>query len=929
MCADHSKLHELEQEVHCLRSEVTRLQKALVANRTGFGAGEEPDRSAALFRAVYDQALHPAGIVDLQGVLRHANRTAQELTGEDPSKFIGRPFWETSWWAPASEDREKLRDGIRRAARGEFVQFETTHPDSDGARRRMDFTLRPARDDDGQVFCLIAEARDITARKEAEEALREKTVELERYFNNALDLLCIADTNGYFRRLNPAWETALGYRVEELEGQRFLDFIHPDDLEPTLLALSRLGEQKEVLDFVNRYRARDGSYRWIEWRSFPSGNAIYAAARDITEGTLARTALEESRRMLRLVLDTIPVRVFWKDDEGRYQGCNRPFASDAGFASPEALLGKTDYDMGWRKQAELYRADDRQVIASGVPKLGYEEPQTTPSGAQLCLRTSKIPLRDGEGRIVGVLGTYEDITESKQAERALRESVTQLRTVVTNAPIVLFSFDRNGIFTLSEGKGLAGMGNVMGEVLGRSIYEVFRDQPDALGNMRRAHAGETFSTPVSIGDRVFEAHHTPLPDDQGAYSGTIGVLVDITERQRAEEERGRLQAQLLQAQKMESVGRLAGGVAHDFNNMLMIILGFSELIKKRRSGDTSLLAEIAEIERAAIRARDITRQLLAFSRQQVVAPRPLNLSELLADTRRTLGRLIGEDVDLRFHLGAGLWLVRMDPSQVDQVLMNLAVNARDAMPSGGKLTIETSNVRIDEAYSRQHTGFRPGDYVLLTVSDSGVGMDRETVSHIFEPFFTTKAAGKGTGLGLATVYGVVTQNGGVVNVYSEPGRGSTFKVYLPRLLDAVATAASVEEAPVAPGSGTLLLVEDDETVRRLTAAMLEALGFVVLATGGWREALAVAERRDTEIDLLLTDVVMPEMGGRELGDRLRALNPELRVLYMSGYTANVIVHHGVLEEGVHFIQKPFTLDDLARKVRDALRPDGDPASPVP
>jgi two-component system cell cycle sensor histidine kinase/response regulator CckA len=641
----------------------------------------------------------------------------------------------------------------------------------------------------------------------AAEALRVRTAEVDLYFTNALDLLSIADTEGHFRRLNPAWETVLGYPLEELEGRQFLDFVHPDDLEATRRAIGQLLEQRHVLGFANRFRARDGSFRWLEWRTFPSGRTLYAVARDVTEQRRAKAALEESRRMLRLILDTIPVRVFWKDDAGRYMGCNQSFARDAGFSSPEELVGRDDYEMGWKEQAELYRADDVRVMTSGVARLQYEEPQTTPTGSQRWLRTSKVPLQDAEGRTIGMLGTYEDITER------------------------------------------------------------------------------------------------------------------VLEQRRAEDQRAKLEAQLQHSQKMESVGRLAGGVAHDFNNMLLVILGSSELIKHRWAGDAALRAEMEEIDRAATRARDLTRQLLAFSRRQVIAPRSLDLSEFVVEMGRTLGRLIGEDVDLRIHAGEGLWPVRIDHSQVDQVLMNLCVNARDAMPNGGKLTIETANVRLDEDYCRQHVGFEVGEYVLLAVSDNGVGIDRDTLPHVFEPFFTTKATGRGTGLGLATVYGIVTQNGGVLNAYSEPGHGTTFKVYLPRLRDASALPVASDEKLPPLGGGTVLLVEDDEAVRRITAAMLDALGFVVLVADGWRAALALAQKDDCRIDLLLTDVVMPEVSGRELADRLRAVCPKVRVLYASGYTANVIAHHGILDEDVHFIQKPFSMDELARGIRKALRPD--------
>jgi two-component system, cell cycle sensor histidine kinase and response regulator CckA len=742
--------------------------------------------------------------------------------------------------------------------------------------------------------------------------------DVDPYFEHALDLLCIADTDGHFRRLNPAWQTALGYPLAEMEGRSFFAFVHPEDVEATRAALADLQAQREVRGFCNRFRARDGSYRWLEWRTFPAGKVLYAVARDVTEHRRASAALDESRRMLQLILDTIPVRVFWKDVDGRYLGCNRPFAEDAGVASTDDVIGRDDYAMAWAEQAEQYRRDDARVVASGQPKLHYEEPQTGPGGRQLWLRTSKIPLRDAEGRPIGILGTYEDVTDRKRAELALRESLRRLRAVVEGAPIVLYSLDRDGVLTLSEGKGLASLGFAPGEAVGRSARELYRDAPDVLRDLERCLAGESFSSVGRIGDRVYEGSHRPLLAEDGSYQGTIGVLLDVTDRHRAEEQQARLETQLQHSQRLESIGRLAGGVAHDFNNALMVILGFCEIIRRKRAADEALVADLLQIERAGMRASDITRQLLAFSRRQVISPRPLDLSGFLVDMRRTLGRLIGEDVDLRFHLAEDVWSVRIDPAQVDQVMMNLAANARDAMPRGGKLTIETANVHVDEGYCRLHAGFHVGDYVLLAVSDNGEGMDSETLPHIFEPFFTTKATGKGTGLGLATVYGIVTQNGGVLNVYSEPGHGTTFKIYLPRLRDASVPARAAVAEVGATGGGRVLLVEDDESVARVTAAMLEALGFVVLRADGWRSALALAGREEARIDLLLTDVVMPEMSGREVAERACALRPDLKVLYTSGYTANVIAHHGILDEGVRFIQKPFSIHDLARSIREVL-----------
>jgi two-component system, cell cycle sensor histidine kinase and response regulator CckA len=409
-----------------------------------------------------------------------------------------------------------------------------------------------------------------------------------------------------------------------------------------------------------------------------------------------------------------------------------------------------------------------------------------------------------------------------------------------------------------------------------------------------------------------------LRDDAGQPVGMWAIVRDITERRHAEQERAKLESQLIQAQKMESVGRLAGGVAHDFNNMLSVILGYAELIKAKLPDGDPFLKDVLAIEKAANHSRDITRQLLAFSRKQIIAPRVINLNELIASSGNTLSRLIGEDIDLRLYPGENLWQINFDPAQIEQILINLAVNARDAMPDGGKLTIETENCHLDKAYCLKHLGFKPGQYVFLGVSDDGTGMDNEIQSHLFEPFFTTKEVGKGTGLGLATVYGMVKQNGGFIICYSEPGRGTTFKIYIPRVVEDGKAAEAPRETPVAYGAGRILLVEDDEMVREITKDILEELGYTVLSADTPQEAIALCEHRNTIVDLLLTDVVMPEMSGRELGNRIAVIRPGIKVLYMSGYTSNVIAHRGVLDKGVHFIQKPFRINDLANKIHELI-----------
>jgi PAS domain S-box-containing protein len=524
---------------------------------------------------------------------------------------------------------------------------------------------------------------------------------------------------------------------------------------------------------------------------------------------------------------------------------------------------------------------------------------------------------------VAINGMLEDL-EKSQTER--HEGRARLAVMIDRMPAVLWTTDKELRYTSSMGSGLDSLGVKSGGLTGKTLNEYFEtDDPQhpSINAHWRALAGESLTYELHWQKRIFESHVRPLRGPDGEIIGVIGVALDITDRKQ-------LADQLRQSQKLQAVGELAGGVAHDFNNLLMVVKGHAEMLLDRlpgSSGDRQSPARqnVEQIQQAAERAAGLTRQLLAFSRMQVLQPRVLDLNEVVAGMIQMVSRVIGANIELAFLPGANLGRVKADPSQIEQVALNLVVNARDAMPDGGRLTIETSNMHLDRDYATEHAVVDPGDYVMLTVSDTGIGMDAATQARIFEPFFTTKSQGRGTGLGLATVYGVVKQSGGYVWVYSEVGHGTTFKVYLPMV-----QAPAEKKAPEKPASGhepgteTILFVEDEQSVRELVRDYLTARGYEVLDAADGVEALEIASAHKGKIQLLITDVVMPKVSGRELATRLAATRSDLKVLYISGYTDDSVFRHGVLEGGMAFLQKPFNLKALATKIREIL--EGVPAN---
>lgn len=640
--------------------------------------------------------------------------------------------------------------------------------------------------------------------------------------------------------------------------------------------------------------------------------------------------LKASEEKYRRLFDNVVEGVFQTTPDGRFLSANPSLARTLGYNSANDLIEHLQ-DIG---NQHYLNPEDRETFRHIMETDGgtsnFEVQLRKRDGSRIWASIKARAVMDESGDIHHFEGLLEDITERKHVEKALRESEERYRTILNEMSEGYHEVDLAGNFIFLNEAFLNLFGYRSDEMLGTNFSRYAADEATAKRIYRIYN--ETYRTGVPIQNcewdilrkdgerRTLEFYASLLRDSKGIPTGFRGIVRDITQNKRAEAEREKLQTQLNQAQKMESVGRLAGGVAHDFNNMLGVILGHAELALKKSKNKQDPCSNLEKIQTAARRSADLTRQLLAFARKQIIEPKRLDLNHTVEKMLSMLKRLIGEDIDLSWVPARELWAVKMDPTQVDQILANLCVNARDAIAGVGKLTIETGMKTFDPDYCADHPGFIPGDFVMLVVSDNGCGMDQEILKNLFEPFFTTKDIGKGTGLGLATIYGIVKQNNGFINVYSEPGQGSTFKIYLPRQHSSVeeTALAAHPERLIPTGDETILLVEDEPEILEMTRTMLEEKGYSVLSAASPASAIQIARAQTDRIHLLITDVIMPEMNGRDLAERLRELFPEIKRLFMSGYTANVIVHQGMLNDGVAFLQKPFSINELAEKVREVL-----------
>jgi PAS domain S-box-containing protein len=894
-------------------------------------------------------------VLDAQQRIRICNPAFERLFGYCLAEVAGRE--PGSVIAPPNLASEPATIFARVMA-GETVRTKTKRRRRDGQLVDVQVLAVPLALNGETIGC-VGIYEDISERATAAHAQRRAEEKFQSLFENAVEGIFQSSVDGKYLTVNPALARMYGYSSPAEMIARIQNIGHSVYAVPRRREeFKRIIEAAGVVEgFESEVLKKDGSKIWISEnaRAVVDANGKVTSYEGTVEDITDRKRSESERQVITEIVHAVSVTDNLEDLLRRVhsalhsvlsaENCfvalyepstgvfNFPFFADRTQPTPPP-------QMVWRScAAYVYRAARPMLIP---PKLFYElvEQEEVESSAKPPASWLGVPLRATAGTIgVLVVQNYDrenvysqrDLEflssvgdqiafaiERKRAEGRIRESEARLRVLIEQLPAVLWTVDKDLRFTSALGAGLARLGLRPNQIVGLSLQDYFETSDPTFvpfAAHRRAVAGEPVTFHVEWKDGSYACHVEPLRGADGDVLGAICMALDITDRKELEE-------RFRQSQKMEAVGRLAGGIAHDFNNLLMVIQGYADLLAERLPAGNPLRRNAEQIQMASQRAASLTQQLLAFSRKQILAPKVLNVHTVVADMEKILRRLIGEDIQLETNTQKDLGLVKADRSQIEQVILNLAVNARDAMPGGGRLTIETANVELDASFTRVPQVLAPGRYVMLAVTDSGTGMDAATQAHIFEPFFTTKEKGKGTGLGLATVYGIVKQSGGYVWVYSEPGHGATFKIYLPRIEEegagVIGREPSDSRALPRGSSEMVLLVEDEKGVRELAREYLETSGYRVIEAEDGHTALELAAMHAGPIDVLVTDVVMPGIGGRELAERIVQVRPGIKILYMTGYTDRAIVHHGILETDAVLLQKPFTLATLAAKLREIL-----------
>ena len=917
---EHRSKEELINELMELRQQIAGLKKSEAErNQTEEALRTQQEEQKVIFDALPTIIWY----FDRDGRIQWGNKFATDSIRLSTDKLLGKTVFDLY---PPEQAAKFHADNLEviKSGKPKFHIIEQYHTAS-GEKRWAQTDKLPYYDREGTIVGIIVFAVDITEYKKVEEALKESEAKFKALTEMSASIIFIYQGEK-LSYVNPAGAAITGYTIDALLQMNFWDIMHLDFRE-LVRERGLLRQSGETVPncYEVKILTKSGEERWVnftgEMIEFKGKPAILGNAFDITDHKKVEEALRESEYLYRTLIEHSLTGIFMirKDN---YVFANEMFCKNTGY-SLEKLKSKDPLDLIAYKDRERMREFfEKRLSGEKVPS-EYETQIIQKDGAirDVLIKVTLIMFEEEPT----VMGSIIDITKHKKVEKELKESEKRYRQLFENVPVGLYRTTKEGEIIDANPAMVQMLGYPDVESLkAEKIIRVYPNPEDRIQWQRlieRDGVIRDFQKQLRRydGSLIWIEENTQITPGGAGQQYYEGTFVDITERRRAEQKMAELQEQLYQSQKMEAIGQLAGGVAHDFNNLLTVIKGYSQLSFNELQEDSPVRLNIEEIKQAADRAADLTRQLLAFSRRQVMEVKVLDLNTILQNIDKMLHRLIGEDIELITHLDENLGRVKTDPGQIEQVVLNLVLNARDAMLKGGKLIIETANVELDEEYAHEHITIQPGSYVMLAVSDTGVGMTPEVKERVFEPFFTTKEKGRGTGLGLSTVYGIVKQSGGNIKVYSELGKGTTFKVYLPRVddpMDVYQMDGTTGEVP--RGRETILVVEDEEAVRKVATKILERLGYHVLEARHWSEAIHLTLQYKELIHLILTDVVLPEIDGPSLIEKLKEIHQGVKVLYMSGYPGDSVIHQSILEKEANFIQKPFSYEGLARKVRKVL-----------
>jgi two-component system, cell cycle sensor histidine kinase and response regulator CckA len=918
-------------EILCIGNDITYRKRA----------DELLQKSEQKYRTIVETTSEWIWEMDLDGRHTFSNPGVIAILGYHPEKITGQ---NTDSFLHA-EDQAEVKMRLPRLIAGKqgWKGWVLRWRHKDGTYRYLESNASPIISAAGELVGYLGADRDITDRMRADEALKESERKARAIFDLSFGFIGLLTPEGALIEANRSALEFAGVQWSDVSGKLFWEtpwWTHSPDLQKQLREAVRIAACGELVRFEATHLDSGGKLHAIDFSLKPVKDEkglvvlLIPEGRDISERKKAEEALAQSELRFRSIIQSSSDIIVVLDKNGNVT-YESPSASLILGYEPGFLLGRSPLFLIHPEDLNMVKKELQNVFEGTNKGIPTSYRLRNADGSWIYLEAVGSNQLQNPA-VCGIVITARDITVRMKFEGALRASEERYRQIANCVPELIWIMDLSGNFTYVNSAVEHTYGWTVEEFLRLNFRDLVTPQyaskqaadldqeiaqalmmPQYDRNSVQVFESEEFRKDGSMFWTEVSAAFLWSDDDKPV--GIIGMTRDITQRKRAEEEKSQLNTQLMQAQKMESVGRLAGGVAHDFNNMLSAILGYAEIALIRCAPSDPLCEDLKAIKKAAQRSAELTRQLLAFARKQTIIPRVLDVNETVAGMLKMLMRLIGEEIDLVWMPGAGLWPVKMDPSQIDQIMVNLCVNARDAVGGAGKITIETENTSFDQAYCAVHPGFTSGEYVMVAVSDNGCGITKEVLEHLFEPFYTTKDVGKGTGLGLATIYGIIKQNNGFINVYSEPGNGTTFKIYLPRLTGTTLESSQESVVKTPKGNGELiLLVEDEPMILDVSRTMLETLGYEVLAAGASSEALRQAEEHAGGIHLLITDVVMPEMNGRDLSKLLAEIQPGLKCLFTSGYTANAIAHHGIIDEGVNFIQKPFSLHNLAVKIREVL-----------